>query len=60
MAWHICRYWQCVENYGGQCFGSGCSLNPMPAPHEPDAHYLYDDSVPFVEDDENDEIIQED
>jgi hypothetical protein len=34
---HACRYWQCVENYGGQCFGSGCSLNPMPAPSELDA-----------------------
>lgn len=30
MAWRICRYWQCVENYGGQCFGGGCKLNPMP------------------------------
>lgn len=30
MAWHICRYWQCVENYGGQCYGGGCRMNPMP------------------------------
>jgi hypothetical protein len=26
-----------VENYGGQCFGGGCKLNPMPAPSEPEA-----------------------
>ena len=31
---HQCRFWQCVENIGGQCFGMGCSLNPMPAPSE--------------------------
>ena len=30
MAWHPCRFWQCVENYGGQCFGGGCRLNPAP------------------------------
>lgn len=36
MAWHPCRFWQCVENYGGQCFGMGCSLNPMPEPSAED------------------------
>ena len=33
---HACRYWQCVENYGGQCFGEGCKLNPMPEPKDND------------------------
>ena len=54
MAWHPCRFWQCVENYGGQCFGGGCRLNPAP-------HYLYDDGVPFADEcDNNDNENEED
>lgn len=34
---HACRYWQCVENYGGQCFGGGCRLNPAPEDAPEDA-----------------------
>lgn len=50
MAWHPCRFRQCVENYGGQCFGSGYSLNPMPAPSEPDAEDGDDENETTQED----------
>ena len=33
---HPCRYWHCPEYNHGQCFGMGCSANPMPAPSEPE------------------------
>lgn len=48
---HPCNRHSCPEYNHGQCFGSGCKLNPMPAPTE---HYLYDDSVPFAEDGDDD------
>ena len=51
---HYCNNSACPEYNHGQCFGGGCKLNPMPAPSEPDAHYLYDDDVPFAEDGDND------
>ena len=44
MAWHPCRFWQCVENYHGECYGEGCKLNPMPEPSEPDTEDDDDDS----------------
>ena len=50
MAWHPCRFWQCVENYGGQCFGGGCRLNPMPAPSEPEAENGEDENENTQED----------
>ena len=41
---HPCHNWKCPEYNHGQCFGSGCSLNPMPEPSEPDTEDGYDDS----------------
>lgn len=32
---HPCHNSSCPEYNHGECFGSGCSLNPMPAPSEP-------------------------
>ena len=50
---HPCNHYSCMENYHGECYGEGCRLNPMPT-SEPDAHYLYNDSVPFAEDGDDD------
>lgn len=33
---HSCNNWRCPEYNHGQCFGMGCSLNPMPTPSEPE------------------------
>lgn len=30
MGWHPCWNHTCCENYGGQCYGGGCRLNPAP------------------------------
>lgn len=34
---HPCSNSSCPEYNHGQCFGMGCSANPMPVPAEPDA-----------------------
>lgn len=30
---HPCNNWKCPEYNHGQCFGMGCSANPMPIPN---------------------------
>lgn len=53
---HPCNHHSCIENYHGECYGEGCRLNPMPEPSELSTHYLYDDSVPFAEDEDGGEV----
>lgn len=33
---HYCNNSSCPEYNHGQCFGMGCSTNPMPMPSEPE------------------------
>ena len=55
---HPCLNYTCLDNVHGECFAGGCSRNyglgEVP-------HPMYDDDVPFAEDDnDNDDENEED
>lgn len=39
--WHPCSNYTCPECVGGQCFGGGCKINPLPAENPDDDVVAY-------------------